>query len=342
MPVGMEAHSAQDWWWARVIGIHSGGQISEAPLDDSLVPRSDSENNGNITHSVSNSNAMVTAPSQRTSQLHLYMENEDVVITGYRDGPVEGTNSEESTNQARHSTTVQPMIDVRPMTGDQVANNIGRGEFSFPIPHPPQHHTVAGGPDRQAQPPLPLPPLPSLRHHATTSNMPEGAPTSNILDFIENRFRQRPRLFVADDEWKDLVFDFGRPPILIFDPDIWQPDDPYNFHPPGLTQGVLWIRIHGLHTAIVPPHGQLTIRSSFPWWYLLWAEQYIAAKRAELRARMGIEENDSAEHMSEIEDYDIYENADEDDDEHPDPANYPVCRKLPHSRHPCDRWWPLS
>lgn len=172
--------------------------------------------------------------------------------------------------------------------------------------------------------------------------MPEGAPTSNILDYIENRLRQPRRLFVADDEWKEFIFDLGRPPILVFDPDIWQPDDPYNFHPPGLTEGVLWVRIHGRHTAIVPPEGKLTVRSSFPWWYLLWAEEYIAAKRAALIAWMGIEEEDGlSELLSEINNYNIYDDTDEDKDEHPDPANYPLWRIF-HSRHPHDCWWPLS
>ncbi|KAI4861034.1 hypothetical protein F4820DRAFT_465111 [Hypoxylon rubiginosum] len=54
-------------------------------------------------------------------------------------------------------------------------------------------------------------------------------------------------------------------PVLTWDPTIWAPLDPDNFHPPGM-KGVRQVREHGKLTAMPASRGQLLLRSAFPWW----------------------------------------------------------------------------
>ncbi|KAI1103033.1 hypothetical protein F4804DRAFT_333718 [Jackrogersella minutella] len=164
--------------------------------------------------------------------------------------------------------------------------------------------------------------------------MPRQDVPSVLSYFGPHRPTRRPPLMI-NDEWREFLWGADRPNILIFDPDIWAPGDPDNFFPPGLTNGVLRIRIHGQHTALRPERGQLVRPSVFPWWYKIFT--------AELFRIMFPE----PEPISPVEPW--FGNVDDDDGDQvqedfpeEDPANYPPTREWAYPRHGSDPWWPLS
>ncbi|KAI1409220.1 hypothetical protein F5Y13DRAFT_94071 [Hypoxylon sp. FL1857] len=352
----MQRLTRSSWWIERKIRIRQRWGMAETAPRGSFVPQRDSRNNEAVTHPVFGSYTVVTAPSQRDPTPDPHITN-DAITVEHREirlAPSDSldTESRVNTNEAGHSTTIQSAIDVRQVTRAPGGRNFEVEEFPIDIPHASQHLIDLGQSQPQPQPPSAhLPHLPTRPHHATTTDtMPRVGDdhfSTNILGYVENRWRRRRDPLVINDEWRELIYDEDktRQPILVLDPDIWQPNDPDNFHPPGMTEGVLRIRIHGQHTAIRPQNGRMVLPSTLPWWYLLWVKQYLAEKAAARAVADTDEEHEllslAGDYGNDSEDYREFQDRDENGELRPDPANYPFRIGI-FPRHPCDRWWPLS
>ncbi|KAI6082990.1 hypothetical protein F4821DRAFT_245663 [Hypoxylon rubiginosum] len=61
---------------------------------------------------------------------------------------------------------------------------------------------------------------------------------------------------------------------LTWDPTIWAPRDPDDFHPPGL-EGVVQKRKYWGGRTIPPKRAQLVPRSTYPWWFRMYVWRII-------------------------------------------------------------------